>query len=388
MSRLKQFTLEEFMLFIKNASSKQIERLDFEQLPDDLPDEILDAVPYDIKKTLESLMFEANARTMSINMEIENLFDEQIGTAFALSKQVGRSRANKLFNIKVKELIEQYNLQKESGNEPSGNAAALRSELMGLHAELRQESSAFAHAQEHIKRALAHNQQSHLDFVFEKALAALQERLQSIMNSLNVFTYVRVLEVNNTMLKVYDEIQHQEEEIAKLKQDISEEREILKNLTGSFFSRRRHAQKIDELQDKISQQLDQVNRMEVVVVEDDLLDWLDVFVDANLSPDILERTQNTIDSAKSLLFSLLQKYCQLQESSAKQVAMNPFSQIDPEQSIRYLLLSEKFILDYFLKKKETLTTWLGKAAEAKMGSLKNIEQELLKELKSNARLAK
>lgn len=388
-NQTKQFTLEEFTLFIRKASAKQIERLDLDQLPDDLPDDLIESAPYDVRKSLENLLFEANAQNMSINMEVESMFDEQVGMAFSLSKQTGKSRAHKLFNVKVKQLIEIHHASKQDPDLlKSGDTQEIRESLMSIYMELKRESGAFSHAQEHILRAQEINAEKRLAPVFQKALIALQEKFDSILKSLNVFTYVRVLEVNNTMSKIRDHITNMEEDIAKRKQDVAEKREKLKNLTGNFISRRRYAKMIDELQDAISNDLDEINRMEVVIVEDDLLDWLDVFVDAHMSKNVLQRTEKTIESAKALLFALLQKYCQLQEEGAKQVAMNPFSQVDPKQSIQYLLLSEKFILDYFLKKREMMTSWLGQAAEAKLGSLQNIENALLKELKSNAKLHK
>lgn len=383
----RTLTLQEFSLFVRKATPAQIAKLRPEYLPEEIPEDLVEEAPYETRSAIENLIFEANALHLNLQMEVEDVFGEQVSTALSLSKQEGRSRAHREFDSKVKTLVEIY---ASSKNNPevlkTETAEDLRNNLRGLALDLRQESGAFAHAQSHMQKAIEENQDSRYDPVLKKALEALKTKFDKIMNSMNVYTYVRVLEVANEMDYVRDHINGLESEVGMLKQDAEEKRELLKTLTGSFISRHRNATRITEVQQEITDLLDEINRKEVVISEEDMLDWLDVIVDANLSDTVVQRAEKTIGTAKITLFSLLQKYCILQESGARQVARNPFSQIDPKQSIQYLLRSEKFILDYFLKKRDSMTAWLGDAAEAKVEALGDIETKVLKELKKNYKL--
>ena len=383
----RTLTLQEFTLFVRKASPTQIAKLRPEYLPEDIPDELLDEAPFETRGAIENLIFEANAQHMNLQMEVEEVFGEQVSTAISLAKQTGHSRAHREFDSKVKTLVEIYNTSKTNPQVlKTETAEQLRSDLRGLALDLRQESGAFAHAQGYLEKAMLNCTEQRYNKVFESSHKAVKTKFEKIMKSMNVYTYVRVLEVANEMDYIRDHINGLETQVGMLKQDASEKREQLKNLTSSFIGRRRNAKRIEELQEEISEILDEINRKEVVISEEDMLDWLDVIVDANLSDSVVQRAERTIGTAKITLFSLLQKYCILQESGARQVAQNPFSQIDPKQSIQYMLRSEKFILDYFLKKRDMMTIWLGDAAEAKLQALDGIEETVLKELKKNSKL--
>lgn len=383
----RTLTLQEFTLFVRKATPAQIAKLRPEYLPEDIPEELIEEAPYETRGAIENLLFEANAQHMNLQVELENEYGEQVSTAVSLGKQESHSRAHREFDSKVKTLVEIYNTSKSNPAVlKTETAEQLRVDLRGLALDLRQESGAFAHAQGHIDNTLNDCTEERFTKLLEKSRTAVTSKFNKIMKSMNVYTYVRILEVANEMEYIRDHINGLENEVGMLKQDAAEKREQLKNLTSSFISRKRHAKKIEDLQDEISNILDEINRKEVVISEEDLLDWLDVIVDANLSDSVVERAEKTIGTAKITLFSLLQKYCILQESGARQVAQNPFSQIDPKQSIQYMLRSEKFILDYFLKKRDQMTVWLGDAAEAKLKALDGIEDKVLKELKKNNRL--
>ena len=383
----RTLTIQEFSLFVRKASPAQIAKLRPENLPDDIPDELLEEAPYETRGAIENLLFESNALHMNLQMEVEDEFGEQVSTATSLAKQEGHSRAHREFDGKVKTLVEIYNTSKTNPQVlKTDTAEQLRSDLRSLALDLRQESGAFAHAGGHLDQAILKSTDEKFNKLFETSRIAVKAKFDKIMKSMNVYTYVRVLEVANDMDYVRDHINGLENEVGMLKQDSAEKREQLKNLTSSFISRHRNAKRIEEVQEEISEILDEINRKEVVISEEDMLDWLDVIVEANLSDTVVQRAERTIGTAKITLFSLLQKYCILQESGARQVAQNPFSQIDPKQSIQYMLRSEKFILDYFLKKRDQMTIWLGDAAEAKLKALDGIEDKVLKELKRNNKL--
>ncbi|EDY86492.1 hypothetical protein GP5015_602 [gamma proteobacterium HTCC5015] len=383
----RSLTLQEFEMFVRKATPPQIAKLRPEYLPEDIPDDIVEEAPYETRSAIENLIFEANALHLNLQMDLESEFGEQVSTALSLSRQEGRSRSHREFDAKVKTLVEIYASSKKNPEVlKTETATQLRHDLKSLALDIRQESGAFAHAQGHMQNALKDCADERYRGVMDKAIEALKIKFDKMMKSMNVFTYVRVLEVASEMSQVRDHINGLEQDVGMLKQDADEKRESLRTLTSSFISRHRHAKKIQELQADITEIIDEINRKEVVISEESLLDWLDVIVDANLSESVMERAAQTVGTARVTLFSLMQKYCILQEMGAQQVARNPFSQIDPEQSIQFMLRSEKFILDYFIKKRDAMATWLGDAAEAKLKALDNVETKVLKELKKNYKL--
>ena len=71
-----------------------------------------------------------------------------------------------------------------------------------------------------------------------------------------------------------------------------------------------------------------------------------------------------------------------------QIARNPFLQVDAKQAIRFMLMSEQFILDYFSKKRNENTAWISDVAQVKIEDLDLLERDILAELKRSSRFMK
>ncbi len=125
----------------------------------------------------------------------------------------------------------------------------------------------------------------------------------------------------------------------------------------------------------------------MIISENDLTKWLDGIVDVNLSPFSRARAEKSSRRLRLSLFNLMNKYCALQEEAALQIAHNPLVQTDAELAIKFMLKSEKYILDYFSQKREQLSAWLGNAAKMKLEMLDELEQELIQEMRSNLELS-
>jgi hypothetical protein len=138
---------------------------------------------------------------------------------------------------------------------------------------------------------------------------------------------------------------------------------------------------VQNLQNQLAELQRQKESTDVLISEKDLIEWLDLIVDASLSPTGQEKLDGRTKDMRMALFQLLVRYCKSQEDAARQVAKNPFSQSDPEQTIRFMLKSEEFVLDYFANKRRNLTEWLGEAAQKKMDSLQDIEDSMLSTMK-------
>jgi hypothetical protein len=142
--------------------------------------------------------------------------------------------------------------------------------------------------------------------------------------------------------------------------------------------------KEDFLRQQISDLYQRVMNEEWVMAESQLIRWLDVIVDASLYGNS-NAGQNHLRSARLNLFFLLNAFCEQQEAAAKKIARNPFVQTDPKQALEYMLISERFILDYFAKKRAEVIEWLGNAADTRLKTLEGLEANLVTEMKRNLR---
>ncbi len=136
-----------------------------------------------------------------------------------------------------------------------------------------------------------------------------------------------------------------------------------------------------EIQQEIYELINEIKASEVVIAENDLILWLDAIVEATLNEESKKRISNSLRQARISLYYLLNKFCASQEASALQIAQNPFIQVDPEKAIKFVLMSEQFILNYFTKKKNTATSWLSGTAETKLAELDQLQKDILIELR-------
>jgi len=225
-----------------------------------------------------------------------------------------------------------------------------------------------------------------------EAIKTSTERLRKgssyIEQRLAEFFLLRLEALNTEMQQRYKEILSFEEESAILDQEIEGLRAKLERSQSVWkrtFQRDKSNHEMEELQNLISTLVAERQNKEGTISENDLTLWLDTIVDASVHPFTRERVNNVMGIARRALFYLLSKYCAQQEASAMQIARNPFLQIDAKQAIKYMLMSEQFILDYFSKKKSKNAAWISDAAQVKMEDLEKLEKDILTELKRSSK---
>lgn len=123
---------------------------------------------------------------------------------------------------------------------------------------------------------------------------------------------------------------------------------------------------------------------ETYISEDDLLNWLDVVVNASLHVPP-ERWDENARHARLLLFRLMNVYCLQQETAAQQVATSAFLRTDARGAIDFYLGSEQFILQYFSRKRQEVTQWVAGAAADRLGQLDRVRDAILSEYRRQAR---
>ena len=171
--------------------------------------------------------------------------------------------------------------------------------------------------------------------------------------------------------------QMKQQELDDLQADLKE----AQTLWNRTMKRKKTIDETKEVQQRIYDLVNEIKASEVVIAESDLILWLDAIVEASLNDDSKQRVTKSLRQARISLFYLLNKFCASQEASAIQIAKNPFIQVDPEKAIKFVLMSETFILNYFTKKKNTATAWLSGAAENKIVELDQLQKEILTELR-------
>lgn len=382
----RKITLQQFTKIVHRASPAQLKKLSPKYLPDNIPDELIEQAPYETRAIIESLIFEGNNYQVQLAVEIDGVYGYEVNNALHIAQNRNESQAHLQFKKQVRELVGMYQDSKQNidilRSTPFAKKMQNSKEL--LH-ELRDEYGEIIRAWHLVGEVLPKIKPQH-ELLFNEAFVIADKRIKEIERSTNLFYYVSIMLATNEMHYVRDQILLLESKAGNKKLQIDNKRKQLKSVqTGSFW-KKPDKEKQRKIQNEIGSLITQLQSYEALICENQLLNWLDTVVESSLSVYVKSQSETAVRTARLALFGLLHKYCVLQEESAKQVARNPFSQVDPKSSIKFIIRSEQFILDYFAKKKSDITAWLGGAAKQRIRSLTTLEKQLLGELRRNIRL--
>ena len=219
---------------------------------------------------------------------------------------------------------------------------------------------------------------------FAGALQTLKKETNSVGKILSEYYILRLKVLARAIHQKRKLIEIREETTQIKQQELDDLQADLREAQSLWKRTMKRKQTIDETkktQQRIYDLVNEIKASEIVISENDLVLWLDAIVEASLNDDSRERVTKSLRQARISLFYLLNKFCASQEASAIQIAKNPFIQVDPEKAIKFVLMSETFILNYFTKKKNTATAWLSGAAETKMVELDQLQKDILSELR-------
>ncbi|MEF8833797.1 MAG: hypothetical protein V5A42_02935 [Halofilum sp. (in: g-proteobacteria)] len=170
-----------------------------------------------------------------------------------------------------------------------------------------------------------------------------------------------------------------DDKIAIVEEKLRTPRQLLRRLISPRVAR----QEREYLQRRLDTLIRKRDSIESFVSEDDLMHWLDVLVNASLhvpQDQWRERAQRT----RLLLYRLMNVYCLQQEMAAHHVAVRATPGVNARQAIGYYLKSERFILNYFARKRQEVTLWLSGAADEKLGRLDQVRDAILADYRRNA----
>lgn len=381
-----KLSIAELKRLIKTRSPDELQRIDPGSLPRHIPTGLIQSIPADKRAIIEDLMFAASMDNIDKQNELSEAFGKDIHAILAETQKENDSHALTHFKRKVKELA---NLFDENKSRPTKkNLAAfdaLNKTLRTDYADLQMEYVHLSSLTE-----LAESKQYSADiqhkYLLDDAILTLNRKIQSIQHAADIYIYVTMVAAAKEMEYIQVCIRAQDELSRRVMGQVESERFKLEDLVSNVVTRYTRKAEIEALKYSISQRLEKRKMYEVILDEEDLIRWLDIIVESSLSKFVSTKAVKSLNSARESLYTLLRRYCEIQEESAAQVASNPFLQVDPQEAIHFLIKSEEFILMYFREKRSELSLWAGSVADLRLKGLKGLERSLLRELRKNYKL--
>jgi hypothetical protein len=376
-----------FRKMVATLSPDELARLPPEKLPDNIPADFVDHAPLSSRGAVENLILAANAHHLQQRLAIQDEYGDEVLTALDHARQTGGTANVKVFRQKLAELEMAH---RESRSQEGPKALALLARrvktLDGLLMDVRTEAAETAQSAKLLRSQSATDE---LRATFTRAADGLHDHAEHIEHLLARYYLIRIAVIQHEMQATVRRVTLLDQEADDLAGQIETQRQALERSQTVWrraVQRGKANREADELQQRISELVAEQRAREVTISENDLTLWLDAIVDASLHPFTRQKVAQHISEARMALYTLLTRYCLQQEQSARQIARNPFLQVDPAQTIRFMLMSEEFILNYFARKRNQNTAWISNVAQVKMEDLDKLERDILNELKRSTRL--
>ncbi|MCG5494274.1 hypothetical protein [Ectothiorhodospira variabilis] len=375
-----------FRKMVAQLPAEELSRLPPEKLPENIPLDLVDEAPYYSRRAVEGLILSANAYHLERRLHIQEQYGPEVMSALDKSQVVGNTANVKIFWQKLEDLRRMYEQwRKDPGPQ---NLDRLGNQIRTLNAlllDVRAENADTTRSAQLLREQVCGPE---LEAMFQQAIERLHEHSERIENLLARYFRIRITVAQHEMqvrLKQINTLDRQAENLREQIEDLRTQLEDSQTLWRRAVKRLHADQQAEHLQSRIMALAGELRSREVSISETQLTQWLDALVDAALHPLTRPSVSSHMGDGRMALYSLLSRYCQQQENSARQIARNPFLQVDPAQAIRFVLLSEQFILDYFRKKRNETTAWISDVAQVKSEDLDGLEREILSELKRSSR---
>lgn len=379
MNATPKISLPMFRRMLRRMTPQQLRQLPAESLPDEIPLDLIEEAPPELRDLLEELSFSVSSRQLSDWGDDLERFGKEAASAIEYAGQRRPQTAARAFDSAVADLAAQWREQRRQP-ETDADAFARRLERLGSVRELQDEAGRLGRALAAIDEAIAEQGED------ERILGARQQLLDDFRRIEQSLASYHALSIDLARREMHckrEEIEanaFDDEQLQKrldvLHQRLEKSQSLLNRSLRPGVARKER----DRIQQRIAELLKEREQREWVIDENAMTRWFDSVVDASLYLDERRHAQPLRD-ARMQLFKLLNLFCQQQENAAQQVARNPFLQLDPQQAIEFLLISERFIVGYFAQKRKDLTRWLGGAAQEKLRELDDVQASILSEYK-------
>ncbi|NNC67533.1 MAG: hypothetical protein HKN83_05835 [Gammaproteobacteria bacterium] len=376
-------SLKQFIKLLQKLPPGRIAALPIEKLPNNIPADISEKIPMASRSAVDDLIMSANSFHLKRRMRDQESYGTEVVNALDKAKTASGSANLRVFKNKILLLVEMLQ-SAQRGTKKIGNDTFVKhiTSINNLLIDVRSETINLLDSLSLLQRTKPANDADKKRLA--ESIYILKKETNSVGKILSEY-YILRLKVLARAIHQKRKLIETREETTQMKQqeldDLQADLKEAQTLWNRTMKRKKTIDETKEVQQRIYDLVNEIKASEVVIAESDLILWLDAIVEASLNDDSKQRVTNSLRQARISLFYLLNKFCASQEASAIQIAKNPFIQVDPEKAIKFVLMSETFILNYFTKKKNTATAWLSGAAENKIVELDQLQKEILTELR-------
>lgn len=376
----------------RTLSPRELSQLDISKLPAHIPPEALRGAPQKNREVLHDLMVELEAKRTHEHVEDLHYFGKEIATAFQKAESGRAPAKGNALGERLKELARQLHTWRksrtlETHTRNGANLEELHEQIdeVGENVvELRDEVADFNQA-EYILKHKAQEAGAARSRISD-AIVRLREKTTPAKCRLSQYYSLRLSvcyqEMKDLRAKIETSFEQQSDLDARV-ESLRNELESKQSIWKKAIRKYRSTDDYTQIQNQITCIVAEKRAREVIVPEESLQRWLDSIVDASLDTTSNKLSQKLLPTTRAMLYWLLSQYCHQQENSAKQIARNPFVQVNAEDAIQFLLLSEQFLLDYFMRRRTENPFWFSSAVEERRSALDGMLNNLMQELEQN-----
>lgn len=376
-------SLRALHILVHNLTPQQIEAIPTDKLPADIPAGFVEKAPVAVHGALEKLLFRASHDQIIFRQQLHAQYGDAVVEIIDRVRHIGNHQAFAALKHHVDRLHGLYKDWRVDRIKLNRILPAL-SEAGDMLREALALQGRMDHDLARLRHCIRHQDDSGAELI-EDTLVKLEQQRTRLQLLLSNYYRLQSVFLGQEMIAHQQQIQNLRDQVAGLDSAILEKREQLDSLKAPRWARSAEVtREREQLQEEISHLVEERHNKNWLLQEKDLTRWLDGVVDASIYID----GDMNLRNARLTLFMLLNTFCVAQEESAAKIAANPFLPIDPKLAIQHTLMSERFVLDYFARKRKHAAQWLGQAAHTRIQSLNKLEKNLLRELKRSTRRLK
>ncbi len=376
-----------FRRLVARMSARDLRRLPVERLPRSIPVDMVDCqIEPDKHAVLNELAWHVAERDLAGRREAGENLDATVRDALEAAEAAGTHAAPELERLTAR-LARAW----REGDFRSDALSASNQELERARTRAREISEEVGR----LYRALAMLDQpivadAQLQARISDARLHARKTLGTLETALGRFELFQVDIAQGDMRVRREHCDYQLARRRELEEQIRVVEEKLQRPSGLWrrlISPRLARQQREALRERLERLTRQRDGFDVLVSEDDLMNWLDVLVNASLHVP-REQWRQRAQRTRVLLFRLLNLYCLQQETAAHEIALRAVPGVNGREAIGYYLNSERFILGYFARKRKEVTLWLAGAADDKLDRLDRVRQAILADYRRNTQNAR
>lgn len=365
-----------FQKMLHKLTVDELKKLPPQSLPREVPNDVLRELDEEKRQVVDDLMFEVNSHHIELRLDLERKFGAEVMPALAQSDMSFSEIVRPSFVQQVQEyvsLIKRYVDQEDK---------ALAEDVFRMEDVILPQTKTLGLARhtitDHKQALIKHfslSKESKEEI--EDAILRLKKQEQLLDVWLAKFFGAQLRKVRAELAKHRDHIQKNQDLMNEVDTQIEA---IQKRIRVSIKAMGLTPQEVNthhfiqSLRADINELENRRATQKTLVPESALIDLLDGFVDASLSPVIHKEFDQALKTTKADLFDLIQVYCQEQAKALTELD-DKFSMATQAGSSDFSLKTEHFVLQYFMKKASKLSG--NNFRPEQLDLFSNIEQELL-----------